>query len=197
MTTAARRRGELTLEEWATLDEDEGGELVDGLLEEEEMPTFLHEFVVQWLLFALQTWAKPRGACAFGSEAKFAVGARRGRKADISLYRRRADLPEARASIAKKPPAIVVEVLSPRPRDERRDRIDKAKDYARFGVSSYWIVNPLARIFEVRSLEAGGYVTAVEASQGVVHIPAFEALEIDLDALWRDVDDAFPQTAEQ
>src|SRR5215203_2427198 len=54
----------LTLEEWAGLDEDTPGELVDGRLEEEEMPTFLHEAVVAWLLWALRSWVVPLGGIA-------------------------------------------------------------------------------------------------------------------------------------
>src|SRR5512147_191987 len=37
------RSKRLPLEEWADLDEDVEGELVDGALEEEEVPSFLHE----------------------------------------------------------------------------------------------------------------------------------------------------------
>ena len=50
MTTgAAGPARAMTLEEWAALDEEVEGELVDGILEEEEMPSFLHEIVVAWL----------------------------------------------------------------------------------------------------------------------------------------------------
>jgi hypothetical protein len=43
----------MTLEEWADLDEDVDGELVDGVLQEEETPSFLHEIIVTWLIAAL------------------------------------------------------------------------------------------------------------------------------------------------
>ena len=76
----------MTLEEWAALDEDVEGELVDGMLEEEEMPTFLHELVVMWLAAALRSWARRRRGFVVGSKAKLAVGPRRGRKPDLSLF---------------------------------------------------------------------------------------------------------------
>ena len=60
-TAVAPERAKLmTLEEWAALDEDIEGELVDGVLEEEEMPNFLHELVVSWLIATLRTWARRR-----------------------------------------------------------------------------------------------------------------------------------------
>ena len=76
----------MTLEEWAALDEEVEGELVDGILEEEEMPSFLHEIVVAWLIRTLHTWARQRRGLVASSETKIAVGPRRGRKPDVSVY---------------------------------------------------------------------------------------------------------------
>ena len=87
MTSAAvspRRR--LTLDEWALLDEDEPGEIVDGYVAEEEMPSLVHESAVAWLIVALRSWLIPRGGFVFGSEAKFAVSPSRGRKPDLTAY---------------------------------------------------------------------------------------------------------------
>ncbi|HSO00160.1 MAG TPA: hypothetical protein VLS89_17830, partial [Candidatus Nanopelagicales bacterium] len=69
----AREPSGLTLEAWADLDEDEGGELVDGCLVEEEMPSVLHEAVVIWLIGILAGWAEPRGGWVFGSEFKLGM----------------------------------------------------------------------------------------------------------------------------
>ena len=78
----------MTLEEWGSLDEDIEGELVDGVLEEEERATFLHELVVMWLARMLGSWVRRRRGHIAGSEAKIAVGSRRGRKPDLSIYLR-------------------------------------------------------------------------------------------------------------
>src|SRR3989442_14010583 len=86
--TAIPKLKPMTVEEWGDLDEDIEGELVDGLLEEEEMATFLHELVVMWLARVLGPWARRRHAHIAGSEAKIAVGSRRGRKPDLSIYLR-------------------------------------------------------------------------------------------------------------
>ena len=188
--TPSLSRG-MTIEEWADLDEDEPGELVDGQLEEEEMPTYVHETVVRWLLVRLSNWVEPLGGETFGSEGKLIVSQRRGRKADVSVYLPGRALPAGNLSATRRPPSIAIEVLSPRPRDVRRDRIDKAAEYAAFGVTYYWIVDPLGRTLEVRELHADGrHVSLLEASEGMHAVPGCEGLVLDLDALWVNVDKA-------
>ena len=185
-TSAARP---LTIEDWAELDEDESGEFVEGRIEEEEMPTALHEAVVRWLLWLLQGWAGAAGGVAFGSELKLRVSARRGRKADVSVYLPGRKLPSKAAAATRRPPSIIVEVLSPRPRDVRRDVVDKKKEYAAFGVPWYWIVDPQARTCEVFELGADGrYTVSLSAAEGAHTVPGCDGLTIDLDALWASVD---------
>lgn len=185
----AARADELTLEAWGDLPEDEPGELVDGRLEEEELPTRVHEAVVIWLIYELEGWARRHGASVFGSELKVVVAPRRGRKPDINVFFAGARRSPGRASLQRHPPNIVVEVVSPRPSDARRDRVDKPDDYAAAGVSYYWIVDP-----ELRSLEVlergpdGRYVRALAASAGTIAPPALDGLTLDLDAMWARAD---------
>jgi len=180
----------MTLGEWADLDDEVEGELVDGVLEEEEMPSFLHAMIVGWLIETLRGWARPRGGRVAASEAKIAVGPRRGRKPDVSVYVRN-QMPEAADRLITVAPYLVVEVTSPRPRDTRRDRIDKLADYARAGIRYYWIVDPQLRSLEVFELgRTGRYVVALTAAAGRTRVPGCPGLLLDLDALWCEVDEA-------
>jgi Uma2 family endonuclease len=52
-------------------------------------------------------------------------------------------------------PDLVVEVLSPY--SSRRDRLDKSKVYAKYGIPEYWIVDPSNESLEQYILAAGGY----------------------------------------
>jgi hypothetical protein len=65
----------MTIEEWADLDEDEPGELVDGRLEEEEEASYLHEAVVAWLIGVLGAWAAARSGWVFGlgTDGRYAI----------------------------------------------------------------------------------------------------------------------------
>jgi len=180
----------MTVEEWGDLDEEIEGELVDGILEEEEMATFLHEIVVMWLAQALRSWVRQRHGYVAGSEAKIAVGPRRGRKPDLSVYLR-GKAPALADTLVRTPPHIVVEVVSPRPRDARRDRVEKISDYARTGIRYYWILDPQLRTLEILELDASAhYRVAVARSRGKLRIPGCPQLVLKLDDLWAEVDEA-------
>jgi len=185
----------MTLVEWGNLDEDIEGELVDGILEDEEMATFLHEIVVMWLARTLGAWARRRHGYLAGSEAKIAVGLRRGRKPDLSVYLR-GKAPALMDTLVRTPPHLVVEVVSPRPRDARRDRVEKIGDYARAGIRYYWILDPQLRTLEILQLESSACYRVVRAcSRGSVRVPGAIGLVLNLDELWAEVDEADRQQA--
>ncbi len=184
----------MTLAAWAASDAD--GELVDGVLVEEEMPSKLHERVVGWLVMTLTQWAIPRGAAVYGSEHKLAVAPRRGRKPDVTVWI--SDEPYDPASaMDTTAPDVAVEVATPTPRDAKRDRIEKPVEYARFGVRWYWIVDPSLRTVEIFALRDGAYARARGASDGKLRPPGFRGLALDLDALWKYCDRAGPAPRER
>lgn len=88
------------------------------------------------------------------------------------------------------PPDIMIEVVSPRPSDARRDRIETMGEYAAFGVRYYWIVDPAIRTLEVFELGGDGrYSRALGAADGkVAEVPGCAGLGLDLDELWSRVD---------
>ncbi len=181
----------LTLEEWASMDEDEPGELVDGRLEEEEVPGLAHELVVSWLIHVFRSWLGARGF-VFSSDAKYAIRRDRGRKPDLAVYLVRQKLP--RNGVVTTPPDIAIEVVSPTPRDERRDRIEKMDEYAAFGIRFYWILDPWLQSLEIFELTGGRYARAARATEGILQdVPGCEGLTIDLDALWAEISELRPE----
>jgi Uma2 family endonuclease len=186
MSQPAERTGEpeMTLEAWADMDEDEPGELVDGRLVEEEDVGALHDAVAAWLVWVVMSWLNGRGGTVLVSDTRFGVAPRRGRKPDVSVYFPGRKPPAE--GLVTTPPDIMIEVVSRRPKDARRDRVEKTNEYAAFGVRFYWIVDPALRSFEIFELGADGrYVKAVGALRGTVAaVPGCEGLSVDLDALW-------------
>lgn len=178
----------MTLEEWFALAEDVPGEFIDGRLVEEEVPDYLHEVLVAWLARVFGNWAERTGAIVGASDAKFMLSATRGRKADLTVYfvgRR----PPSRGAITI-PPDLAVEIVSPSPRDEKRDRIEKMDEYARFGIRFYWLIDPQRRAIEI--YEQGGdgaYVSRVQANSGTLRdVPGCPGLLLDVDAMWSKID---------
>lgn len=186
LETRSRR---MTIDEWMALDEDEPGEIVDDVLVEEEMPSNLHEVVAAFLLGLFRAWTVPRGGLAFGSQLKLVVRPQRGRKADACAYLPGQKLPGRHRRATTRAPAIVVEVLSPRPRDVRRDTIDKLAEYATFGVRYYWLVDPLARTLEILELRQDAPPQIlVAAAEGSHPVPGCDGLVVDLTAMWSEID---------
>ena len=86
------------------------------------------------------------------------------------------------------PPDIVVEAISPSPRDERRDRIEKMDEYAAFGVPWYWIIDPRLQSLEIFELIDGRYARAARATEGRLEaVPGCSGLQLELDALWEEI----------
>jgi Uma2 family endonuclease len=76
-------------------------------------------------------------------------------------------------------PDLLVEFVSPS--SVRRDRHDKMKLYARFGVKEYWIGDPANQSLEVFTLKEGRYELLCMAEvKGRVHSAVLTGLEFDL-----------------
>jgi Uma2 family endonuclease len=175
-------------EEWEALGEDVEGELVDGVLVEEEMPSSVHEILVPVLSRLLLEWADAHGAVV-GNSPKFLLRTGRGRIPDMFVFfsgRR----PRARGAV-RIPPDVMIEIVSAELRDVRRDRVEKMDDYAKFGVRFYWIVDPQLRSLEIFARnEQGKYVREIGATSGTIdRIAGCDGLTIDLDAIWAKLDE--------
>jgi Uma2 family endonuclease len=185
----AAMQPEMTLDDWAAMSEDEPGELVDGRLVEEEEPDLLHEALVAWLILTLKNWIGGQGF-VFGSGGKYAVGPRRGRRPDVTVYLPGSRKPEPRG-VVRTPPDIAIEVISS-PSDGQRCRVEKVEDYAAFGVRWYWLVDPAPRLFEVLELSRGArYVAGRYFAEGdhlAQEVPGCAGLALDLRALWAEGD---------
>lgn len=88
-------------------------------------------------------------------------------------------------------PDWVCEVLSPT--TARLDRSRKLPRYARAGVQHVWVVDPLNRALEVFRHEGERWVLAGDFSgQTLARIEPFDAVELELEALWVADEDAPP-----
>ncbi|HVW29712.1 MAG TPA: Uma2 family endonuclease [Polyangiaceae bacterium] len=85
------------------------------------------------------------------------------------------------------PPDWVCEVLSRR--TAALDRTKKLPIYARERVSHAWLVDPVARTLEGYALEDGGWkLRGTWAGDDPIRVEPFDAIELELSALWADVE---------
>ena len=182
--TAARK---MTVEDWGELDDKDWRELVDGVLEEPEMASALHDTVIAWLIALLYPYFAKRKGFVASAGPRLVIRADRGRIADVMCWSAK-HKPEMHG-LVRTPPDVVVEIITPRPRDIRRDRIDKLADYAEMGCRQYWLVDPKLRTFEIWQLDSSGrYERVAAAARGKLRAPSHPGLVIDVGALWNEVD---------
>jgi Uma2 family endonuclease len=84
------------------------------------------------------------------------------------------------------PPDWVCEVLSPS--TAKRDKGEKLPIYAAHGVGHAWLIDPAARTVEVwRLVTARWTFVGAYADDAKLRVEPFDAVEIDLGALWADL----------
>ncbi len=124
-------------------------EIVDGELYVSRQPHWDHQMVSGQVFALLQNWSLETGA----GRASIAPGVIFAEDDDVapdvvwaSIERLAALSADGKLYAA---PELAVEVLSPGPTNERRDRDAKLKLYSRHGVAEYWIVDWRARTITV------------------------------------------------
>lgn len=148
----------LTWRQFAAIDEGlemRGVELVDGELEEGEVPTRKHGRIVTRLIMLLGPWLERSGGGELLSQDnRVRIGPRRVRKPDLVLVRR-ADDPVFEDETLVSPPFLLVEIITKTARDEHRDRVTKLADYEALGAKQYWLIDPDIDRLEVYTLTDG------------------------------------------
>lgn len=136
-------------------------ELADGVLVVSPRPTTVHQFVATRLASLLDQQC-PEDLCVV-AEPAVQLGPRTEFDPDLVVV----SLDEVGDAKFVAPPLLVVEVRSPS--TALFDLNGKKAAYARFGVPSYWVVDPDPARPEltVFELHDGGYVTEVSSTQAV------------------------------
>lgn len=155
------RQGEWTEEDYFALpDTNRIVELSAGRVVIPEMPTTSHQRAVRNLLRGMDSHTQTHGlgeVCV----APLRIRLWPGKFREPDLVFMRADHTDRIGEEFWGVPDLVVEVISPRTEHssgtERTDRLEKFEEYARAGVTEYWLVAPKERTIEVYVLRQGGY----------------------------------------
>lgn len=151
------------LEEYLSTTWDPDREYVEGRLVERNVGELDHSYL-QYLMAKL---LDQRGLFPF-TELRVQVKPDRFRIPDVLAVR---EMPSGR--FIRKPPYIVIEVLSPD--DRARELVDKIDDYLEFGIENIWVVDPGRRRVTIETREGGRICRdTVDTSDGKVSIPLSE-----------------------
>jgi len=160
-------------------------ELVDGVMVEGEMPNQRHQRVLIPLVNQLDPWVRAKGGGTWMSP-ELRLTPYDVRQPDLIAWWSGQDVPLD--GMMRAVPDLAVEVISPQPRDVRRDREEKPAQYCAFGIPHYWTIEPLHRVVEIYppqmipGKKGWEYRRVAAETRGIIEPPAGPRL--DLDALW-------------
>jgi Uma2 family endonuclease len=164
-------------------------ELSDGRLEFLQMPTEIHEALIQFLFMALYQFVdREKIGKVYSSGIRVRVRPRTVRLPDVLFLHK--DHFAARHNRVWDAADLVMEVVSGDLKDRQRDYQEKLKDYAEAKVGEYWIVDPEQRRVTIHQLKNDGYALKKEFTQGdqalSILLPGFV---VDVAALFAVIDE--------
>ena len=153
------------------------------------MPTELHQALVGFLYHALLSFVT-RSDLGIVPYAPLRVRVPRGHYREPDVLFLRKDNFHLRTNRIWNGADLVMEVVSPDPKDRQRDYEDKLRDYAETKIAEYWIVDFDRRIVTVHRLDGDHYTVHGQFASGQhatsVLLPGFA---INVSALFGVADD--------
>src|SRR5690625_1535069 len=139
------KENNLTYDDYASIDDQNRYELVQGQLElMSPSPSTVHQLLVSEI-YELISLSCKSDYFIFFAPIDVILSSTDVRQPDIVLVnRQRIDILTNRGIEGS--PDLVVEILSPS--SLKRDKVDKLKTYAHYNIPEYWIVDPTSEILE-------------------------------------------------
>ncbi|MDC3956022.1 Uma2 family endonuclease [Polyangium jinanense] len=198
MGSPARKVKPATIEDLLAIPEEERRhEIIDGELVQKAQPTFTHGRG-QGRLYGRVSEPYDRrpgrrgpGGFWLALDVEVALAPNQIYRPDLVGWRRERVPEQPTEWPVRIRPDWVCEVLSPNNRSN--DRVKKYRNYHRFEVPHYWILDPMDETLTVFRWTEPGYLVALIAEGGErVHAEPFEAVELDINELFGDADEEEP-----
>lgn len=187
MTTTSTRP--ITFEQYLTYDDstDRRFEFDHGKLVEMPPATRLHNLVMMFLAFCLQTEIKNShyAYCVSVNSTEIFNGCRTRRPDILVMTIAQSQSLGNQPDILYTPCLLVVEVVSPICRSV--DTIEKRDEYAKFGISEYWIVDFTLGIFSVLTLEDGVYIEKIYKQDEPINSNLFPKISLTMNQVMQSV----------
>lgn len=176
-------RSSMTLEDYLNYDDgtDTRYELVDGVLVAMPPESTLNTQIAAFLLAAFLQFGIPHTRLGIRHQIAVAGAGATAREPDLLLHSEASAAaiegqPKALLTHEMPPPALVVEVVSPR--QENRDYRHKRTEYAARHIPEYWIVDPIAAKVTVLEWVDGMYEERCYQGDERIVSPLFPALAL-------------------
>ena len=164
-------------------------EIIDGELIVSTQPDLRHQMLSGRIYMALTVWSDETAA-GVAIQAPGVIFAEDQAVAPDVVWASRARLPLISGDDGKLhgAPDLIVELLSPGPTNEKRDRETKLTLYSRRGVQEYWIVDWRRRQLEIyRRQELALRLVATLYPADVVQSPLLPGFAVRLDHFFQDL----------
>ncbi len=184
--TIATNHG-LTLEQYLDYDKssDARYELVDGVLVEMDAEDPINPTIAVFLLTTFFTLGIPHYRLVIGHQIEVSSTQATARQPDLIVHTEesiRAVLSGERLLRYDAPaPMLVVEVVSNRNTDKRsrdRDYLEKRSEYATRSIPEYWIIDPIAGLVIVCTLDNQAYCTLEFRGNDAITSPTFPKIQL-------------------
>ena len=182
-------QGQWTDDDYLALTRDSNHlvELSDGTIEVLPMPTTSHQRIIRFLAMSLFTFvsAAKLGEVLF---APLRVRLRAGKFREPDIVFMLSEHADRIGEDLWDGADLVMEVLSDRPKDRKRDLETKRREYAEAGIAEYWLIDPKRRRISVLSLAGRKYILHAEAGAGErITSSLLPGFSVDVDAVFSTV----------
>jgi Uma2 family endonuclease len=173
----------MTYEEFlAWADEDTLAEWVNGEVVMTSPASDRHQDIADFLTSVMRVYVRVRDLGMVRS-APFQMKLENGREPDL-IFVRQENLGRFRETYLDGPADLAIEIISPE--SETRDRGAKYAEYARGGVSEYWLIDPVEQWADFYQLRQGHYVTVLSGKEGKYVSAQMTGFWLQVEWLWQD-----------
>ncbi len=185
MGATATRRGVFTYDDFcALIREDQKADLIDGVIYMASPENKKANGLFIWLVTVLQLYVRRRKLGEiYGSRFACRLDDTNAPEPDI-LFVAAANLKRIKYGGVEGPPDLAIEIVSPE--SVERDYDDKRRQYQKFKIPEYWIIDEDERKVTLLRRDARGKYREVASRKGIFHSHVIEGFRLDPKWLWQD-----------
>jgi Uma2 family endonuclease len=185
MGTTTVRSGCFTYDDFCALvRDDQKADLIDGVIYMASPESLEVNELFLWLITVMRLYvSRNKLGRIYGSRVACRLDDKNAPEPDI-LFVAEKNRGRLKRNHVEGPPDLAIEIVSPE--SVERDYDKKRRQYQRFGIPEYWIIDEHERKVTLLRRDARGKYREVAARKGIFHSQALEGFWLDPNWLWED-----------